>query len=203
MFRMLFCMVLEEKVYMCEPPGFVDRSCPQHLCRLEKALYGLKPVPRTWHARLGFILHSHGFVPSTVDTSMFLFQRPQLTMYLLVYVDDIIVTSSESATDPLVTALGADFALKDLGKLYYFLALEVTHCDAGLTQQKYSMELTLDNGDGKFVAAVAVISGCGGEFVGSVFLVCVCRRRRLRSAAAVASFSCRRLGHGRGGSDTM
>jgi histone deacetylase 1/2 len=65
-------------------------------------------------------------------------------MYLLVYVDDIIlISSSASATDCLVTALGADFAVKDLGKLHYFLGLEVTQCDAGLTltQQKYSLEL--------------------------------------------------------------
>jgi histone deacetylase 1/2 len=65
-------------------------------------------------------------------------------MYLLVYVDDIIViSSSESATARLVTVLGADFAVKDLGKFHYFLGLEVTHYDAGLTitQQKYYTEL--------------------------------------------------------------
>jgi histone deacetylase 1/2 len=65
-------------------------------------------------------------------------------MYILVYVDDIIViSSSESMIARLVTALGADFAVKDLGKLHYFLGLEVTHCDTGLiiTQQKYSTEL--------------------------------------------------------------
>jgi histone deacetylase 1/2 len=141
--------VLEEEVYMRQPPGFIDPSCPQHLCRLEKALYGLKQAPRAWHARLGSVLRTHGFVPSTADTSLFLFQRFQLTMYLLVYVDDIIViSSSESATARLVTVLGADFAVKDLGKLYYFLGLEVTHCDAGLTltQQKYSMDLLRRSG---------------------------------------------------------
>jgi histone deacetylase 1/2 len=70
-------------------------------------------------------------------------------MYLLVYVDDIIlISSSESATTRLVTALSADFAVKDLGKLHYFLGLEVTHCDAGLTltQQKYSMDLLRHSG---------------------------------------------------------
>jgi hypothetical protein len=126
--------VLEEEVYMRQSLGFVDQSCLQHLCRLEKALYGLKQAPRAWHARLGSVLRTHGFVPSTADTSLFLFQHPQLTMYLLVYVDDIIlISSSESATDHLVTALGAEFAVKDLGTLYYFLGLEVTYCDAGLT----------------------------------------------------------------------
>jgi histone deacetylase 1/2 len=70
-------------------------------------------------------------------------------MYLLVYVDNIIViSSSEFATARLVTALGADFAVKDLGKLHYFLGSEVTHCDAGLTltQQKYSMDLLRRSG---------------------------------------------------------
>jgi histone deacetylase 1/2 len=60
-------------------------------------------------------------------------------MYLLVYVDDmILISSSEFATDHLLTVLGADFAMKDLDKLHYFLGLEVTHFDARLTltQQK-------------------------------------------------------------------
>jgi histone deacetylase 1/2 len=65
-------------------------------------------------------------------------------MYLLVYVDDIIVISSSmSVTDRLVIVLSSDFAVKDLGKLHYILGLEVTYCDAGLTlnQQKYSLKL--------------------------------------------------------------
>jgi histone deacetylase 1/2 len=109
-----------------------------------KALYGLKQAPRAWHARLGAALRAHGFVPSTADTSLFIFQRPQLTMYLLVYVDDIIlVSSSVAATDRLIVALGSEFALKDLGKLHYFLGLEVTYSGDGLTlsQQKYSQDL--------------------------------------------------------------
>jgi hypothetical protein len=141
--------VLEEEVYMCQPPGFVDPSCLQHLCHLEKALYGLKQAPHACHACLGLVLRNHGFVPSIADMSLFLLHRPQLTMYLLVYVDDIIViSSSESATARLVTVLGADFAVKDLGKFHYFLGFEVTHCDVGLTitQQKYSAELLRRSG---------------------------------------------------------
>ena len=65
-------------------------------------------------------------------------------MYILVYVDDIIlVSSSASATDRLVSSLGAEFAVKDLGRLHYFLGLEVLPCDGGLTlsQKKYSQDL--------------------------------------------------------------
>jgi hypothetical protein len=61
----------------------------------------LKKAPRAWHARLGSFLRAHGFVPSTYDTSLFLLQRPEVTMYLLVYVDDIIlISSSDAAADP-------------------------------------------------------------------------------------------------------
>ena len=62
-------------------------------------------------------------------------------MYLLVYVDDIIlVSSSVSAADRLVLSLGKDFAVKELGQLHYFLGLEVTHDATGLnlSQQKYA-----------------------------------------------------------------
>ncbi|SPT18802.1 unnamed protein product [Triticum aestivum] len=65
-------------------------------------------------------------------------------MYLLVYVDDIIlISSSDAAVDRLVTALSGDFAVKDLGALHYFLGLEVSRSSAGLTltQRKYSLDL--------------------------------------------------------------
>jgi histone deacetylase 1/2 len=65
--------VLEEEVYMRQPPGFVDPSCPQHMCHLEKALYGLNQASRAWHACLGSVLRTHGFVPSIADISLFLF----------------------------------------------------------------------------------------------------------------------------------
>jgi hypothetical protein len=65
-------------------------------------------------------------------------------MYLLVCVDDIIlVSSSQSAADALVRSLGADFAIKDLWKLHYFLGVEVASRANGLvmTQKNYSLDL--------------------------------------------------------------
>jgi histone deacetylase 1/2 len=109
--------ILEEEVYMRQPPGFVDSANPQHLCHLEKALYGLKQAPRAWHARLGEALCALGFVPSTADSSLFLLQIPEVTIYLLVYVDDTILISSSAATAAhIITTLGADFVIKDLGQ---------------------------------------------------------------------------------------
>ncbi|XP_051210964.2 disease resistance protein RPM1-like [Lolium perenne] len=95
--------VLEEEVFMRQPPSFEDPLRPSHLCHLKKAIYGLKQAPRAWHARLSSVLGSLGFRASTADTSLFILSKPDLTMFLLVYVDDIIVVSSSpSATTRLV-----------------------------------------------------------------------------------------------------
>lgn len=125
--------VLEEEVFLRQPPGFEDHTHPDYLCRLDKALYGLKQAPRAWHARLSSVLSGLGFTASTADTSLFILQRPDVTIYLLVYVDDIIVVSSSAtATDRLVYQMRDSFALKDLGPLHYFLGIEVQRCHGGL-----------------------------------------------------------------------
>jgi hypothetical protein len=83
-------------------------------------------------------------VSSKGDTSLFFLRNKQVTMFILVYVDDIIVaSSSQDATMCLLWNLENDFALKDLGDLYYFLGIEVTKVKDGilLTQQKYATEL--------------------------------------------------------------
>jgi hypothetical protein len=136
--------VLEEEVFMRQPPGFEDATRPSHLCHLRKAIYGLKQPPRAWHARLSSVLGSPGFRSSAADTSLFIFTKPGFTMFLLVYVDDIIVVSSSpAATQCLITAMRAEFVVKDLGKLHFFLGIEVHHKHSGLilTQRKYAMDL--------------------------------------------------------------
>jgi hypothetical protein len=117
---------------MRQPPGFADPAKPGHYCRLIRSLYGLKQAPRAWHARLSSVLGRLGFRPSTADTSLFILQRSNVTIYLLVYVDDIIVVSSTATAIPkLISQLRADFSVKDLGILHYFLGIEVDSSSSG------------------------------------------------------------------------
>jgi histone deacetylase 1/2 len=64
--------VLEEEVYMRQPPGFENPESPDFDCKLDKALYGLKQAPRAWYSRLSSKLHDLSFTPSKADTSLFL-----------------------------------------------------------------------------------------------------------------------------------
>jgi hypothetical protein len=103
---------LEEQVFMRQPPGYFD-------CKLDKALYGLKQAPRAWYARLSSKLHSLGFKPSKADVSLFVYNKGGVVIYLLIYVDDIIIaSSSNAATEALLKDLQVEFALKDLGELH-------------------------------------------------------------------------------------
>ena len=131
--------VLEEEVYMKQPPGFADVTKSQYVCKLDKALYGLKQAPRAWYSRVSTKLQQLRFRPSKGDTSLFFFKKGKVIIYMLVYANDIIVaSSSQESTLDFLKNLKSDFALKDLGELHYFLGIEVKKRHDGilLTQEK-------------------------------------------------------------------
>ena len=91
---------------MKQPPGFESNTSPNLVCRLDKAIYGLKQAPRAWYSRLSSKLIDLGFKASKSDTSLFIYQKGNTAIYMLIYVDDIMVTSS---SDEAVAALLCDF----------------------------------------------------------------------------------------------
>jgi hypothetical protein len=129
---------------MKQPPGFENPNLPHHICKLDKALYGLKQAPRAWFSKLSSKLLALGFMSSKADTSLFIYHNSGITMFVLIYVDDIIVSSSsDQAISALLRDLGEDFALKDLGDLHFFLGIEVKKTPDGLllSQEKYATDL--------------------------------------------------------------
>ena len=136
--------ILHETVYMEQPPGYVDPCHPLHVCKLKKALYGLKQAPRAWFQRFSSFLLKLGFFCSRADTSLFVFNRQDDLIYLLLYVDDIILTGNTSALiNRFISQLHSEFAVKDLGPLNYFLGLEASPTPDGLflSQVKYATDV--------------------------------------------------------------
>ncbi|KAG9442665.1 hypothetical protein H6P81_018519 [Aristolochia fimbriata] len=135
---------LAKKVYMTQPPGFQDKSRPNAVCKLHKSLYGLKQSPRAWYHRLTLFLLELGFILSKADSSLLIRSIAHSVTFILVYVDDIIVTcSSPLDIHELVQQLQRKFSVKDLGPLLYFLGIEVTRISNGLhiAQTKYTRDL--------------------------------------------------------------
>ena len=116
---------LEGDVYMAQSLGFINDAYPTHVCKLHKAVYGLHQAPCAWYIELRNFHLTQGFKNLKFDTSLFIFHQNALTLYLLVYVDDIIITrSSLPFFNTFIDRLDACFSLKDLGNLHYFLGVE-------------------------------------------------------------------------------
>lgn len=101
---------LTEKVFMLQPPSFIDQSHPDHVCALQKSIYGLKQAPRAWYDALRSSLLELGFFNSMSDSSLFIFNRDGILFYILVYVDDLILTGNNiQFLQHLVKSLGNRF----------------------------------------------------------------------------------------------
>ncbi|GKC56265.1 ribonuclease H-like domain-containing protein [Tanacetum coccineum] len=135
---------LSETVYMHQPLGFVDRRYPHHVCRLQRSLYGLKQAPRAWFHRFASYATRVGFSPSRCDSFLFIYRSGTDTAYLLIYVDDIVLTAfSTTLLQKIIFSLHKEFDKTDLGTLNYFLGISVTRDTTGmfLSQKKYAIEL--------------------------------------------------------------
>jgi hypothetical protein len=100
--------------------------------------------PSAWYTRLSTKICELGFKSSKADTSLFYFHQDSISMFILVYIDDIIIVSSDQrATERLLHKLSQDFTLKDMGELHYFLGIEVCKVNdrITLTQKKYASDL--------------------------------------------------------------
>ncbi|KAH9725329.1 retrovirus-related pol polyprotein from transposon RE1 [Citrus sinensis] len=135
---------LNETVFMEQPEGFKVKGKENYVYRLKKALYGLKQAPRAWYEKLKAALLSWGYKNSVSDTSLFHWRDNRKVIYVLVYVDEILITgSSQDLVNDLIKKLNESFALKELGSLSYFLGIEVKRDRAGMhiCQSKYVQEL--------------------------------------------------------------
>nr|GEU63129.1 ribonuclease H-like domain-containing protein [Tanacetum cinerariifolium] len=135
---------LFETVYMYQPPSFVDTRFPHHVCHLQRSLYGLKQAPRAWFERFACYSLRVGFLSSRCDSPLFIYRHGAEIAYLLIYVDDIILTpSSRALLHHIITFLHIEFEMTDLGPLNYFLGISVIRDSKGmfLSQKKYALEL--------------------------------------------------------------
>lgn len=140
---------LEEEVYMLPPPGFSPQGENRKVCKLKKAIYGLKQSPRAWFQRFSAAVSEIGFRRSTFDHSLFLKRENNCTTILIVYVDDIVLTGdNEDEIQKTKAFLGRAFDIKDLGNLRYFLGIEVARSKKGIfiSQRKYALDVLKDTG---------------------------------------------------------
>ena len=133
---------------MDPPPRFTPKG--GKVCKLKKALYGLKQSPRAWFGKLSYSMKEYGFKQAMADHTLFYKRDGDDITLFIVYVDDMIVTGSNSTKiEKLQSYLAKEFEMKDLGPLKYFLGIKVSRTKQRLflSQRKYTLDLLVEIGN--------------------------------------------------------
>ncbi|GJV36539.1 retrovirus-related pol polyprotein from transposon TNT 1-94 [Tanacetum coccineum] len=131
---------IEEKLYVSQPPGFVDPEFPEKVYKVEKALYGLHQAPRAWYETLSTYLLDTGSYRGQINKTLFIKRVKGDILLVQVYVDDIIFGSTKkSLCTDFEQIIHKRFQMSSMGELTFFLGLQVKLKEDGIfiSQDKY------------------------------------------------------------------
>ncbi|UYV65566.1 hypothetical protein LAZ67_3004717 [Cordylochernes scorpioides] len=135
---------VKEEIYMTQPENLESKKYPRRVCKLKKAIYGLKQAGMTWHAKLDSVLKEMGLEQMKTDNCVYI-KREEGVLLVAIYVDDLIIAAERE--DTLISfkeSMKKIFKIKDLGKINYCLGIRIqTEKDGSISidQEKYIEEL--------------------------------------------------------------
>ncbi|GJQ92565.1 retrovirus-related pol polyprotein from transposon TNT 1-94 [Tanacetum coccineum] len=132
------------RVYMAQPPGFIDFKKPDHVNKLKKALYGLKQPPKAWYDRLKAFLIKHEYKIGMVDNTLLTKKKSSNLIIVQIYVDDFIFGSPcQDMCDEFAKIMHDEFEMSMTGELNFFLGLQIKQMEDGIffNQSKYIKEM--------------------------------------------------------------
>jgi hypothetical protein len=135
---------LQEEVFVTQPPGFIVDGAEYKVLRLSKALYGLWQVPHAWYIKLDASLAELGFQRGEAEHAMYTRGIGDWRLIVGVYVDDLIITGGNSSkVKQLKLEIQDKFQMVDLGKLRFYLGLEVEQRSNGtmVSQGAYALKI--------------------------------------------------------------
>jgi len=137
--------VLNEEVYVDQPPGFVKKGEENKVYKLKKALYGLKQSPRAWYNRINSYFAKCGFQKCPYEHTLYIKDNSEGSfMVVSLYVDDLIFTGNDvKMLNEFKYSMMAEFEMTDLGELHHFLGIEVLQSKKGIfiSQESYAKEV--------------------------------------------------------------
>eukprot|EP00170_Pyropia_yezoensis_P002225 contig_9319_g2229 len=133
---------LKEELYVRQPPGF-ERGDPSRLCRLVKAIYGLKQAAREWHLAFITALIGAGYRRSEADPCQLVQRDGARAVYILIYVYDLLLVGhSAAAVAAAKDVVAGHFKARDMGDPAWFLGMHIARDRAAgtltLSQNQYA-----------------------------------------------------------------
>jgi hypothetical protein len=136
---------LSEEVYVEQPRGYELYENPHKVYKLKKALYGLKQAPRAWFSRIEAHFLTEGFEKCHNEHTLFTKTSKEGKILIVsLYVDDLIFTENDEAMfNEFKSSMVREFDMTDLGKMRYFLGIEIFQMADGtyISQRKYSLDV--------------------------------------------------------------
>lgn len=125
--------VLEEEIFMRQPPEFIQMGQENKVCRLRKSLYGLKQSAVTWNRHITEILAKLKFKRSVADPCLYTrIEKNASITYILLYVDDLLVVGeNENSTMEIKKQLDNYFEVRDLGEAKHYLGIKIERNQKG------------------------------------------------------------------------
>jgi hypothetical protein len=121
---------LDEEIYMEQPQGFITSGKETKVCRLKKAIYGLKQASHAWNLQLHGVLTRFGYKQTHADAGIYVChqQEGDGPLFVIVYVNDItILGKSLQAVQRLKSDLSARYEMSDLGEIKSYLGVCIMH----------------------------------------------------------------------------
>lgn len=136
---------LSEEVYVQQPQGYEQKGEEHKVYKLNKALYGLKQAPRAWYSKIEGYFAKEGFEKCHYEHTLFTKSKEGGKLLIVsLYVDDLIFTGNDkSMCEEFKKSMMLEFDMSDLGKMRYFLGIEVLQHSDGIyvCQRKYAHEV--------------------------------------------------------------
>ena len=131
-------------VFILQPPGYHHPQFPHHVYHLCHSLYGLYQAPREWFSRLTDKLVTYGFTGSKSDIFLFIYRREPVIIFLLIYVDNLIITGSSIASITYVLKFNINYDLQFIKRLVILSIKKKVERDIEKSQKGVSLEKTLN-----------------------------------------------------------
>ena len=119
---------LKKDVYVEQPLGYIQKGKEERVYKLKKTLYGLKQAPRAWYNKIKAYFVKEGFVRYDYEHTLFVKIEEGGKRFLIVslYVDDLIFIGNDACMfESFKSSMKDEFDMTDLGKMKYFLGVEV------------------------------------------------------------------------------
>eukprot|EP00253_Pinus_taeda_P012378 PITA_12378 len=136
--------VLMEEVYIEQPLGYEKKGEEHKVCKLKKAHYGLKQVPRAWYSRIDSYLLENGFEKCEGEPTVYIKEKYGKLLIVVLYVDDVTFTGNDDyLIENFKAVMKEEFEMTDMGLLRYFLGIEVDQNEIGIfiSQARYVNEV--------------------------------------------------------------